>query len=375
MDQNRLFDLIRVSRTDRRAFNRHLASLGLLPVAMPLASGTAFGAGEMTYFTWAGYEIPELHPAYIEKYGGSPEVTFFADEEEALLKLRNGFPVDVAHPCNTVVQRWYDAGVIRPLDPSRMIHWDNLIPALRDVPGSSVGGEPLFVANDWGSHSIAYRSDLVDPAYAEEKSWWLLLDETLAGRLSMWDSVDAAVAFAAVILGIRDTVNVTDEQVEQMKDVLLRQKQLLRNYWSVETECETMMASGEVVAAYFWSGPVYRMQQDGVPVEYLLDPKGGLISWACGLVMSTTGQGDEQAAYDFINAWNSPEAGKFLIEVYGYGHANRLTYDIVDPAVLASMGLEGDVSEFLAKATPWQSWPPNVLDRYVRMYNDVQLAE
>ena len=375
MNRDRLFELVRASRTDRRAFNRHLASLGLLPVAIPLASGAALGAGEMTYFTWAGYEIPELHPPYIEKYGGSPEITFFADEEEALQKLRNGFAVDVAHPCNTVVQRWYDAGVIRTMDPSRLLYWDDLIPALRDVPGTSVDGAPIFIANDWGSHSIAYRSDLVDPAYAEEKSWSLLLDESYAGRLGMWDSVDAAIAFAAVILGIRDTTSVTDDQIEQMRDVLLRQKRLLRAYWSVETDGEAMMASGEVAASYFWSGPVFRLQQDGIPVEFMLDPGGGLISWACGLVMSATGQGDEQAAYDFINAWNSPEAGKFLIEVYGYGHANRLTYDVVDPAVLESMGLAGDVSEFLAKATPWQSWPQDVLERYVTMYNEVKLAD
>ena len=329
----------------------------------------------MTYFTWAGYEIPELHPGYVETYGQSPDVAFFADEEEALQKLRNGFAVDVVHPCNTSVRRWYDAGVIKPVDPSRLAHWDDLIPALRDVPGSSVDGAPIFVANDWGSHSLAYRSDLVDPAEAEEKSWWLLLDESHAGRLAMWDSVDAAIAFAAVILGIRDTVNVTDDDVARMKEVLLKQKSLLRNYWAVETDGEAMLASGEVVATYFWSGPVYRMQQDDIPVDYLLDPKGGLISWVCGLVMSATGTGDETAAYDFINAWNSPEAGKFLVEVYGYGHANRRTWEIVDPAVSASMGLDGDVSAFLDKATPWQSWPPDVLEHYVSMYNDVRLAE
>ncbi len=375
MDNSRLFDLVTASKEDRRTFMRHLASLGLVPVAVPFVSGAASASEGMTYFTWAGYEIPELHPSYVEKYGQSPEVAFFADEEEALQKLRSDFAVDVVHPCNTVVRRWYDAGVIKPLDPSRLSHWDDLIPALRDVPGSTVDGAPIFVANDWGSHSIAYRSDLVDPGEVEEKSWWLLLDESHAGRLSMWDSVDAAIAFAAVILGIRDTVNVTDDDIARMKEVLLKQKSLLRNYWTVETDGEAMLASGEVVATYFWSGPVYRMQQDGIPVQYLLDPKGGLISWVCGLVMSATGEGDEEAAYDFINAWNSPEAGKFLVEVYGYGHANRRTWEIVDPAVSASMGLDGDVSAFLAKATPWQSWPPDVLERYVSMYNDVKLAE
>jgi spermidine/putrescine transport system substrate-binding protein len=375
MDKNGLHDLIRASRTDRRAFNKHLASLGLASVAMPLVSGAAQSAGEINYFTWAGYEIPELHPAYIEKYGGSPETSFYADEEEALIKLRQDFAANVAHPCSTVIQRWYDAGVIKQFDTSRLQYWDDLVPALRDVPGTVVDGKPIFVANDWGSHSIAYRTDVIDRSYAEEKSWELLLDETYAGRLSMWDSVDAAVAFAGMILGIRDTTSVTDAQIEQMKEVLMRQKELLRSYWSVETDGEAMMSSGEVVASYFWSGPVYRMQDAGIPVEYMMDPKGGIITWECGLVLTNNGEGDEQAAYDFINAWNSPEAGKFLIEVYGYGHSNLLTYEIVDPEILKAMGLDGDIAEILAGSMPWQSWPPEVMARYVQMYEDVQLAE
>ena len=105
------------------------------------------------------------------------------------------------------------------------------------------------------------------------------------------------------------------------------------------------------------------------------NPRGGVISWVCGLVMTSNGQGDETAAYDFINAWNSPEAGKYLIEVYGYGHSNRLTYDIVDPAILDAMGLGGDIAQFLADSLPWQSWPPDVLQRYVDMYDDVKLAD
>ena len=361
--------------TDRRAFNAGLASLGLAMVTMPVVSGAARAAGNMTYFTWAGYEIPELHPAYVEKYGGSPDVAFFADEEEAFLKLRAGFSADVAHPCSTNIKRWYDGGVIKPLDRSRLTYWDDLVPALRDLPGASVDGQPLFVPNDWGSHSVAYRTDLIDPDYAEKNGWQLLLDEKFAGRLGMWDSVEAAVAFAAVILGIKDTTRVTDEQMAEIKKVLVRQKGLLRTYWVSETEAEGMLASGELAASYLWSGPIFRLQEQGVPVDYMMNPKGGIISWVCGLVLTTTGQGDDQAIYDFINAWNSPEAGKFLVEAYGYAHANRLTYDIADPEILESMGLAGDVTEYLANSTPYRSWEPALLERYVAMFEDVKLGQ
>jgi spermidine/putrescine transport system substrate-binding protein len=374
MDTSRFRDIVNMRRMDRRAFNAGLASLGLAMVTVPVVPTAAQAAGDMTYFTWAGYEIPELHPSYVEKYGGSPETAFFADEEEAFLKLRNGFAADVAHPCSTNISRWHDGGVIKTLDPSRLTYWDNLIPALRDMPGASIDGQPLFIPNDWGSHSVAYRSDLIDPAYAEENGWNLLVDDTFAGRLGMWDSVEAAVAFAAVILGIKDTTNVTDAQIGEMKAVLARQKELLRTYWGSETEAEGMLASGELAACYLWSGPIFRLQEQGIPVEYMMNPKGGIISWVCGLVMTTTGEGDDQAVYDFLNAWTSPAAGKFLVEVYGYGHANSLTYDDVDPTILESMGLSGDITEYLANSSPFRSWEPTLLERYVAMFEDVKLG-
>jgi len=117
---------------------------------------------------------------------------------------------------------------------------------------------------------------------------------------------------------------------------------------------------------------VFRLQEQGLPVAYMNNPPGGIVSWVCGLVMTTTGEGDEQAAYDFINAWNSPEAGKYLVEVYGYGHSNRLTYDIVDPAILEAMGLSGDISAYLANSTSYRSWDPDLLERYSAMFEDVK---
>ena len=238
----------------------------------------------------------------------------------------------------------------------------------------AAGRDHLVVPNDWGSNPIAYRTDLVDPEYADAMGWRLLMDESLTGRIAMWNSIEAVVAFAAIILGIKDTTNVTDQQIEEMKGVLTEQKKHLRDYWRSETDAEAMLASGEVAASYLWSAPVFRLQNQGIPVAYMNNPVGGIISWACGLVMTSTGEGDEQAAYDFINAWNSPEAGKYLAEVYGYGHANRLTYDKVDPEILESMGLAGDMDEYLTNATPCRSWDADLLVKYVTMFEEVKVG-
>ncbi len=58
-----------------------------------------------------------------------------------------------------------------------------------------------------------------------------------------------------------------------------------------------------------------------MPIAYAR-PKVGYFTWFCGLTLLNRGKADPALAYDFIEAWLSPETGKTLIEGSGYGHAN-----------------------------------------------------
>ena len=64
-------DLLR-GRLSRRDLNKMLAAAGLSLVAMPLGRNARAAAGDMTYFTWSGYDLPGLFPGYVSKHGGPP---------------------------------------------------------------------------------------------------------------------------------------------------------------------------------------------------------------------------------------------------------------------------------------------------------------
>lgn len=356
----------------RREFGARLSALGLAAGPISLLPSRAAAAPDLSLFTWAGYEIPELHPAYLRAHGASPESSFFGNEEEALQKLRAGFKADLAHPCSSSVLRWHEAGILKPVDVTRLTRWNDLLDPLKSLPGTRAGDEVLWIPFDWGSNSIVYRTDLVDRKYHEENSWELLWDDAYAGRIGMWDSVDGAVAMAAAMLGISDTANVTDAQFEQIRDLLAAQSKLVPFYWDSETTAEASLASGEYVASYLWSASVARLKENGVPVEYMLNPKEGIVSFACGLVMLNDGPGDEDAKYEFIDAMLDPEAGKYLIEAYGYGHSNQKSYDVADPEILRSQGLDGDVGEYMSKTSFFQYWPAEVRQRYIEMWEAVK---
>lgn len=359
-----LFRDLREGRVSRREVARIAASVGLGVVAFqnPRTASAAEGDQPM-YFTWTGYDIPELWPAY-EAAHGLPNTSVFASEDEAFTKMRAGFGVDIAHPCVETMQKWHDAGLILPLDKSRLVHWDDMWPELHDMEGTHFNGDLVFAATDWGNSSVLYRTDMVDT----EESWYMLFDTKYAGRISPWNSTSNIYA-AAQILGLNMWDVPQDELEGPVSDLLRQQRDGTRFYWDDPSQAEQAMAAGEVVTMYAWNASLVNMLDQGVPVAYA-NPKEGIWTWCCGLCRINSGTADEDLIYDFINAWQAPEAGEFLIDSYGYGHSNMKAFDMVPPERLAQLGLSSP-GELFAKSVFFRPLDPQVENRYTLVWENI----
>ncbi|MSP82413.1 MAG: extracellular solute-binding protein [Alphaproteobacteria bacterium] len=364
MSYRKLLDDLRHGRADRRTLNRALAALGLTTAFTPV--GARAEAGQMPiYLTWSGYEIPELHPPFVAKYGRQVDYSNFADTTEAFQKIRAGYRPDLAHPCTTEMRVWTDAGILLPIDTGRLANWESLFPSLRSQNGVAFGGETYFVPTDWGNSSVIYRTDLVDA----EESWAMLFDERYAGKISPYDTYENIQA-AAAVLGI-DPMNIPDDALYgPIADLLRKQRKITRDYWSTATELDQMLASGEVVIAYAWNETYKRLKEQGVPVAYAR-PKEGIWGWCCGLVCVKDGEGDDQMTYDFIDAWLSPEAGKYLIEEFGYGHANKIAFEIADPAIVENLGLT-DPEALMAGSVFFGSYDPVSNEKFNLLWEEIK---
>ncbi len=365
MDKNEFLDRIGEGTLTRRDFHKALASVGLMAVTMPLTSRTARAEDQATYFTWSGYDVPEFMPGYVEKYGTTPNMPIFAEEEEGFTKLRAGYRVDVSHPCSGRIRRWRDAGILQPIDASRLSNFGDVFPTLKSINGADEGGQQWFVAVDWGNTSVVYRTDLVD---VQEDSWTLLWDERYAGKLSMGEDVTDTAIIAALIAGVANPYNMTDDDIAKVKDLLVKQKPLLRFYWGDNTTMEQALASGELVASSAWNSSVLTLRNQGLPVRFM-SPKEGILTWCCGLVMSKDAPQVDKA-HDLIDAIISPQAGEWLITQQGYGHSNRKSFDLVDDATLTSLGLPRDPTTLLTSGV--FSKENSRLDDIVRMFEDVK---
>jgi len=326
----------------RRQMIQAMSAAGLALVTMPLTNKLARSDDEQaTYFTWANYDNPDFFPGYVKKYGASPNLPVFSDEQEAFQKLMAGFAADVAHPCSGRIEKWRNAKLIQPFDTSKLSNWPDVFDTLKHINTADQGGQQWFCPIDWGNTAVLYRTDLVEP---KEDSWNLLWDERYKGRISMGDDITDTGIIAGLLIGAKDPYAMTDDELKKVKEKLAAQKPLVRFYWSDNTVLEQGIASGEILAASAWNASLAKMIDQGVPVRWMA-PKEGMLTWVCGAVL-TSNASHVDKAMDLIDALISVEGGLWLIG-YGYGHSNSKAFAAAGEAALTKIGLPSDPSEHL----------------------------
>ena len=80
-------------------------------------------------------------------------------------------------------------------------------------------------------------------------------DENLSGKISMWDDKTSIYITARLLFGTEVNVyDLSDDQLEKVKDKLIAQKPLIRKYWATAGELVNLYANGEVWISNTWGG-------------------------------------------------------------------------------------------------------------------------
>jgi spermidine/putrescine-binding protein len=316
---------------------------GLWACAAVAVAGLTFGnvarAEEpLLVFDWAGYEDPNFHQAYVEKHGASPSYAFFGDDDEGFQKVRAGFTPDLAHPCMTTLSKWHEAGLIDPIDTSRIAAWDDLLPALKAVPGIVQDGKVWMVPFDWGNAMLMVRTDEVPEA---DRTLDIFTNPKYRGKVAISSLVDDAFALALLKLGHDSFDDLKDPATLAAASAYLAEvRDNQRLYWTDPTELNQAIASGEIVAAWAWNQSVATLQGEGVPVAAVTGDGAGVSTWVCGYVDVAGGPAPADLAYDYLNALLEPRAGEYLLESWGYGHSNAEAFTAADKAAIARFGFD-----------------------------------
>jgi spermidine/putrescine-binding protein len=277
--------------------------------------------GNLEVFEWAGYEYPAYGgkggplQSYVDQYG-KPKFTFLTSDDHALGKVRAGYRPDLVHPCVDYLQNWIEMGVVQPWDTSLLTNFKDLEPDLQK--GGQIEGQQYFIPADWGFSSPLYRADKVEPA--GEESWTLFYDDRYKGKISWWDSPLENFVIWGYVNGVADPWDMSDQELDEARDFLVSKKNLVRNFWSSQTDLDADIAAGNIWIAYAWGGSWKAAKDAGLDVVYS-EPKEGRLAWNCGFVLMEDTE-NFRHAHEFVNAWSSPESAAWIIPNYAYGHAN-----------------------------------------------------
>lgn len=343
--------------------------IGLLVLSLALAAcGAAPAANtELILLEWSGYELPEFWEPFAAQHPEiTPQYSFFAEDTEAFAKAQSGFQFDLVHPCSSYWRVYVDAGLVQPLDLSRLTYWNDVYPNLA-VEGE-FDGQQYFVPWEWGYESILVRTDLV----AEVPDAWAdLWDPQYAGHVAVFDSGESNFVMAASVLGI-DPYNATPEQVEQIKQKLLELKPNLLTYWTDYTEINQLVAQGDVwLAGQAWNDAYAALYDEGYEVEYL-DPAEGRLGWVCGFGISANAA-NLDLAYDYLNAVMAPESMAAMGNAYYYGVANAAAQPLLDEYFVELMDM--DDPAVLANTVFYQSLTEEQRELFARIWTEVKAGE
>ncbi len=308
--------------------------LGAVSV-MALASAATAQDADLLVFDYSGFEDPVFHADYVAAHGNSPSFAFFGDEDEAFQKIRAGFQADVTHICAGSVTKWAESGILEPWDTSKLTSYADLD---RNLTGAQIGddvGDVFFIPTDFGSTAIAYNPDTV-PA-EDVATLNVFKDSKYAGRMTLPDNVDDAYALAYLATGTTNWTEATDAQFEAASNWLREVHPNLRTYWTDPGELAQIMASGEIQISWAWNETYPTMVDEGRPIAFQREAAEGSSLWLCGYVNLADAPGEEQKAYDYMNAFLAESSVVPLLDAgYGSANATALTALVSEDDLVAS---------------------------------------
>lgn len=319
--------------------------------------------GPLKFLEWEGYQLPAFHQGFEQS---NPNVDLQYQYANASAQFfskvqAGGAQVDVAHPCVNWVEDWKNAGLIAPIDTSKLTHWSELNPNITKL--GKIDGQYWFVPWDWGYESIIVNTDT---APIVPTSWADLWDPALQGQLSMEDFGEGAVKMASMALGL-PYPNLSASELDQVKQKLMELRPNIRTLWSSNSDLVQQMANGDVSVGYGWNDQYAKIKEAGVPADYV-NPTEGRAGWVCGFLIPSSTQ-HYDLALKYIDAAISPQSCAAAIDKYYLGCSNEQALQIADPANVQALQL--DAQDVIASTNFDQSLTPQQRTEFNQIWSEV----
>ncbi|WP_299949807.1 extracellular solute-binding protein [uncultured Ruegeria sp.] len=313
--------------------------------ALLLASTTLATADnrQVYLFNWSDY-IDETALEMFEAETGIEVVydTFDSSEfmEAKLLAGNAGY--DVVVPSSIATVTLHEAGVIVPLDRSKLTNWDNLWDEILTRVEPYDPGNQLMVPYAFWTFGIVVNEAMVQERLGADypKSWSLIFDPEYAGKLQdcgihLVDSGSEFIAMALQYLGLNPNSE-DPAELEQAIELLVGMSPSISKVSG--DGLETNMANGDTCLGVTWSGDALSAKgaaeeaENGVELNFFVPEEGSSFDFE-GFTVTADAANPEEA-HAFINFMMRPDIAALNANYVRYGSPNIAAKDLVDEELL-----------------------------------------
>jgi spermidine/putrescine transport system substrate-binding protein len=327
----------------------------------------------LNLLVWEGYADPSFVKAFEEQNHCKFSASYMGSSDELVAKLRGGSAgnYDVISPSSDVATMISKAGLAAPLDLSKLPSYQQLSAKLRDMPLVKANGNVYGVPFMWGPNPLIYDTSAFPNA---PDSWASLWNPKLQNKISVWDDL-STVYMAAQVLGYdkpdpSHLYNLSDQELDAVKNKLLALKPNIRKLWSTGGELTNLFENHEVVVAMGWPLMTNQLRAAKFSVGETI-PKENTTGWIDHL-MITAGSDNKDLAYKFLEYMIEAHTQKKVADVTGYAPANAQAAQFMSPEQQKSLHLD-NVDEYQKRIYFWQNVPRRA--QYNEIWNEVKATQ
>lgn len=258
-----------------------------------------------------------LDKQYIDEFekktGIHVYISYVDSNEDIVVKLSSSsdHDYDLVMPSDYYVPFLLNKGLIKKLDRSKFLLWDDIYPVLLGHPFDPLNEYtiPFF----WGVVGLGINAAYFD-YQMPDPSWALLFDDQkVPGRIALLDDVYVLVSVAINYL-FGPKKSLTKEEIEQVRDLLIKQRSWVTAY--TDLRIEYLLASKACPVVMAMSGDVAKIMRRDSNIRFVVPKEGSFIS-IDSFAISASSKKDEWV-YEFLNYLYSPTVLQLYVNKFEF---------------------------------------------------------
>jgi spermidine/putrescine transport system substrate-binding protein len=275
---------------------------------------------------YSEYINPNLLTDFEKKTGYKVNLELYEAQEEMLVKLQTAGTkkYDVIIASDVVIQQMIQAGLVAPIDTSKIPNRVNVAPQFLGQTYDPTNAYSLPYL--WGTTGILFRGEKIHP---DSASYSMLFDaKNTKGNFSLLNESRSMLSMALQAIGY-DANSVKQEEINKAVDYILQAKKDPHFVgFDGSVAGKNKVLSGENWAAIVFNGEAQAAINKDSTLQFVI-PKEGSFMWVDAMLISSKAANVE-GAYAFMNYILDAEVGAKLAKFINYATPNKASLEVID---------------------------------------------